>query len=186
MKSLVIYLITVIFVCLSINTVHAAEQEYSLNNDPAWYQDFNLEPSQQEIDGLALSEVSDELTHIELLTCEHELYFSQEQCKQIEASGGSFEAVIDLDGDGRMERWRTGVAKKHTGEVVNILLIQDHYTDDVLKIMILHSKRAGFSALYHQNGYFMWSMCIHCDVLADITWANNNYQLLWDYQLAAY
>lgn len=194
MKSLVIYLITIILVSLSVNIVIAAENEQGVNNppltenefNPTWYLDFSLEPSQQDIDGLPLSEVSDELSHIELLSCEDEQHFSRQQCQQLAASGGTFEAVVDLDGDGRVERWRTGLAKTYAGEIVNILLIQNHHTNDVLKIMVLHSLRSGFSALYHQDGYFMWSMCLHCDVLADITWANNDYQLMWDYQLAAY
>lgn len=194
MKNLVISSITCILLFLSINQVNAAENEYALNSfqsltqdefNPAWYLDYSIEPSQQEIDGVPLSQVSDELTHIELLSCDNNQYFSQEQCKQIEMSGGMFETVIDLDGDGRMERWRTGVAKKHTGEIVNILLIQNHDTNAVLKIMTLHGNSSGFSVFYYQDGFFMWSTCMSCDVFADITWGDSNYKLMWDSQLAA-
>ena len=189
MNNLVISSMMFILLLLPINQINAAEDEHALNSfqpvnqnefNPAWYLDYSLEPNLQEIDGQPLEQLSDELSHIELLSCDNDSYFSKEQCNQLEVNGGMFETVIDLDGDDRMERWRTGVAKKHTGEIVNILLIQNHNTNAVLKIMILQSNRSGFSALYRQDGYFMWSMCISCDVLVDITWADSSYQFMWD------
>jgi hypothetical protein len=65
------------------------------------------------------------------------------------------------------------------GEYAKVLLIQNDLTDKVLQLMIIDSATPGFFALYFQPGIVMWGMYLSCEVLADIAWQQDVYQVVW-------
>lgn len=186
MKSLLLSSLSILILLTVAASVEAAPDTTSTHTfDPSWSLDYRVNPQQVSINGLPVNDVSQSLTHIEIFTCDSDRFFSLEQCRQIQESGGQLQAVLDLNNDGRLERWSTGVAKNIEGELVKILVIQDHLNGNVIQMITLHDSEPGFSALYQQGDYFMWAMCISCDVFADIEWHNNDYKLAWDWMAAA-
>ena len=87
--------------------------------------------------------------------------------------------LVDGNQDGRFERWSIAVGKLRTGGYAKVLLVQDDSSGEVLQLMLVDSATPGFSALYFQQGVIMWGMCLSCDVLADIVWQEDRYQVSW-------
>jgi len=146
--------------------------------DPSWSLDFALEPKQTSIAGQKVSELNDELTHIALVNCENGS-LSQQQCQQVADSGGHMDLLVDGNQDGRYERWSIAVGKLKNGEYAKVLLVQDDSSSEVQQLMLIDSATPGFSALFFQQGFIMWGLCLSCDVLADIVWQQDGYQVSW-------
>tara|TARA_Y100000782_G_scaffold84393_1_gene91434 strand:- start:693 stop:1283 length:591 start_codon:yes stop_codon:yes gene_type:complete len=144
-----------------------------------WSLDFAVEPSETHIAGQAIADLNDELTHIALINCENGSLNSQ-QCQQVADSGGQFEMLVDANQDGEFERWSIGVGKLRNGEYAKVLLIQNDASGEFTQLLLVDSATPGFSALYFQQGIVMWGMCLSCDVLADIVWQQNTYQVSWN------
>jgi hypothetical protein len=144
-----------------------------------WSLDFAVEPSETHIAGQAITDLNDELTHIALINCENGSLNSQ-QCQQVADSGGQFEMLVDANQDGEFERWSIGVGKLRNGEYAKVLLIQNDTNGEFSQLLLVDSATPGFSALYFQQGIVMWGMCLSCDVLADIVWQQNTYQVSWN------
>lgn len=146
--------------------------------DPSWSLDFALEPREASISGQAISALNDELTHIALINCENGS-LNQQQCQQVADSGGLLEMLVDGNQDGQFERWSIGVGKMRKGGYAKVLLVQDDISGEVLQLLLVESVNPGFSALYFQQGIIMWGMCLNCDVVADIVWQQDAYQVSW-------
>lgn len=144
-----------------------------------WSLEFSVEPSDTHIEGQAISDLNDELTHITLINCENGSLNSQ-QCQQVADSGGQFEMLVDANQDGEFERWSIGVGKLRNGNYAKVLIIQDDTSGAFSQLLLVDSETPGFSALYFQQGIVMWGMCLSCDVLADIVWQQNTYQVSWN------
>ena len=151
-----------------------AEPEFN----PSWSLDFALEPKQTSIAGQKVLDLNDELTHIALINCDNGS-LNQQQCQQVADSGGLLDMLVDGNQDGRFERWSIAVGKLRTGGYAKVLLVQDDSSGEVLQLMLVDSVTPGFSALYFQQGVIMWGMCLSCDVLADIVWQEDSYQVSW-------
>jgi hypothetical protein len=146
--------------------------------DPSWSLDFAIEPSATSISGQNISDLHDELTHIAIISCENGA-LNQQQCQQIADSGGQLDMLIDGNQDGEFERWNIAVGKLRNGEYAKVLLVQNDRSDEVLQLLLVESESPGFSALYFQQGVIMGGMCLSCDVLADIVWQQDAYQVSW-------
>lgn len=154
--------------------VEALDSEF----DPSWSLDFAIEPRETSISGQAISALNDELTHIALINCENGS-LNQQQCQQVADSGGLLEMLVDGNQDGQFERWSIGVGKMRNGGYAKVLLVQDDISGEVLQLLLVESVNPGFSALYFQQGIIMWGMCLNCDVVADIVWQQDAYQVSW-------
>jgi hypothetical protein len=146
--------------------------------DESWSLDYTAEPKETSISGQPLADLHKELTHIAIINC-HNGALNQQQCEQVAKSGGYLEMRVDANQDGELERWSIAVGQLRNGEYAKVLLIQNDLTDTVLQLMIIDSAVPGFSALYFQQGIVMWGMCLSCDVLADIVWQHDAYQVVW-------
>lgn len=146
--------------------------------DPSWSLYFAIEPKETSITGQEISSLHDELTHIAIINCENGA-LNQLQCQQIADSGGQLNMLVDGNQDGEFERWSIAVGKLRNGEYAKVLLVQNDHSDEVLQLLLVESETPGFSALYFQQGVIMWGMCLSCDVLADIVWQQDVYQLSW-------
>jgi hypothetical protein len=146
--------------------------------DPSWSLDFVIEPEETSIAGQAISVLNDELTHISMINCENGS-LDQQQCQQVADSGGLLEMLVDGNQDGQFERWSIAVGKMRNGEYTKVLLVQDDRSGEVLQLLLVDSVNPGFSALYFQQGVIMWGMCLSCDVVADIEWQQDAYQVSW-------
>jgi hypothetical protein len=146
--------------------------------DPSWSLDFAIEPKETSISGQAVSELNDELTHVSIINCENGS-LNQQQCQQIADSGGQLDMLVDGNQDGEFERWGIAVGKLRNGEYAKVLLVQDDRSGKVLQLLLVESATPGFSALYFQQGVIMWGMCLSCDVVADIVWQQDAYQVSW-------
>jgi hypothetical protein len=138
--------------------------------DESWSLDYTAEPKETSISGQPLAELHEELTHVALI---------QQQCEQVADLGGHLEMRVDANQDGELERWSIGVGQLRNGEYAKVLLVQNDLTDEVLQLMIINSATPSFSALYFKQGIIMWGMCLSCDVLADIVWQQDTYQVRW-------
>ena len=146
--------------------------------DPSWSLDFAVEPKATSIAGQNIADLHDELTHIAVINCNNGA-LNQQQCQQIADSGGQLEMLVDGNQDGEFERWSIAVGKLRNGEYAKVVLVQNDHSDEVLQLLIVESENPGFSALYFQQGVIMWGMCLSCDVVADIIWQQNAYQVSW-------
>lgn len=156
-------------------SVSASAEDYN----PGWSLDFSVEPTETHIVGQRIIDLNDELTHIALINCENGSLNSQ-QCQQVADSGGQFQMLVDANQDGEFERWSIGVGKLRNGEYAKVLLIQNDASGEFSQLLLVDSATPGFSALYFQQGIVMWGMCLSCDVLADIVWQQNTYQVSWN------
>lgn len=168
----VLYPVTVLM--LAIVSMSARAEVF----DPSWSLDFSIEPKEVSISGQALSAMSEELTHIALINCENGS-LTQQQCQQVADSGGLLDMLVDGNQDGQFERWSIAVGKLRNGEYAKVLLVQDDISGEVLQLLLVESVSPGFSALYFQQGVIMWGMCLSCDVVADIVWLQDAYQVSW-------
>jgi hypothetical protein len=146
--------------------------------DPSWPLDFSIEPEDTKIANELVSDINPELTHIGLINCNNNT-LSPQQCQQITESGGQLEMLVDGNHDGLFERWSIAVGKMQGGEYAKVLLVQDATSGRVLQTLLIESPMAGFSALYFQQGKVLWGMCLSCDVLADIVWGQEGYEVSW-------
>jgi hypothetical protein len=146
--------------------------------DPSWSLEFAVEPKETSISGQKISELHDELTHIAIISCENSA-LNQQQCQQVADSGGQLNMLVDGNHDGEFERWSIAVGKLRNGEYAKVLLVQNDRSNEVLQLLLVESESPGFSALYFQQGIIMWGMCLSCDVLADIVWQQDAYQVSW-------
>lgn len=165
------------FLSLSVSA-EASDSTYDLTFDPSWSLDFSIEPKETFIAGQTVSALNNELTHIALINCENGS-LSQQQCQQVADSGGLLNMLVDGNQDGEFERWSIAVGKLRNGEYAKVLLVQNAGSDEVLQLLLVESMTPGFSALYFQQGVIMWGMCLSCDVVADIVWQKNAYQVSW-------
>jgi hypothetical protein len=146
--------------------------------DESWSLDYTAEPKETSISGQPLAELHEELTHVALINC-YNGTLNQQQCEQVADLGGHLEIRVDANQDGELERWSIAVGQLRNGEYAKVLVVQHDLTDKVLQLMIIDSATPGFSALYFQQGIVMWGMCLSCDVLADIVWQHDTYQVSW-------
>ncbi|MGK0475004.1 MAG: hypothetical protein ACJAYV_000655 [Oleispira sp.] len=170
------YLLTaflLVLVGVSVN-VSASEEIF----DERWSLDYTVEPKETSISGQSIAELNEELTHIALINC-HNGTLNQQQCEQVADLGGHLEMRVNGNQDGELERWSIAVGKLRNGEYAKVLVVQNDLTDEVLQLLIIDSVMPGFSALYFQQGIVMWGMCLSCDVLADIVWQQDTYQVSW-------
>jgi hypothetical protein len=168
------YLLTVFLLVLMSASVSAREETF----DESWSLDFTAEPKETSISGQPLAELHTELTHIAIINC-HNGALNQQQCEQVAELGGHLEMWVDANKDGEFERWSIAVGQLRNGEYAKVLVVQHDLTDKVLQLMIIDSATPGFSALYFQQGIVMWGLCLSCDVLADIVWQHDTYQVVW-------
>ena len=179
MNALSYPLAVILMTLVSLSTrAEAFDSTFEPEFNPSWSLDFVLEPKQTSIAGQRVSELNNELTHIALINCENGS-LSQQQCQQVADSGGQLDMLVDGNQDGQFERWSIAVGKMHNDEYAKVLLVQNDSTDEVLQLMLIDSATPGFSALYFQQGVIMWGMCLSCDVLADIVWQEDSYQVSW-------
>ena len=146
--------------------------------DPSWSLDFAIEPAETTVSGQEISALHDELTHITIINCQNGS-LTQQQCQQVADSAGQLEMLVDANQDGEFERWSIAVGKLRNGDYAKVLLVQNDRSGEVLQLLLVDSEAPGFSALYFQQGIVMWGMCLSCDVLADIVWQHDQYQVSW-------
>ena len=179
MNALSYPLAVILMTLVSLPTrAEAFDSTFEPEFNPSWSLDFVLEPKQTSIAGQRVSELNNELTHIALINCENGS-LSQQQCQQVADSGGQLDMLVDGNQDGQFERWSIAVGKKHNDEYAKVLLVQNDSSGEVLQLMLIDSATPGFSALYFRQGVIMWGMCLSCDVLADIVWQEDSYQVSW-------
>ncbi len=183
MKSLMLKFSLSFFLILALDSQALAE-----TFDPSWSLDFTVEPIATHIAGEPVANLTNpgsdlELTHIATINCQQDV-LSWQQCQQIERSGGLLEMYVDGNQDGKYERWSIAVGKTKAGKYAKLLLIQDTLTEQVLQVLHIESDVPGFSALYFHQGEVLWGMCLNCDVLADVVWDQNKYQVRWQRNLS--
>lgn len=171
LRSLCVLLLTSI-------SISAGAEAFDSTFDPSWSLDFAIEPTDTSIAGHKLSELHDELTHIAVINCDNGA-LNQQQCEQVADSGGLLEMLVDGNQDGEFERWSIAVGKMRNGDYAKVLLVQNDNSGDVLQLLIVDSVTPGFSALFFQQGVVMWGMCLSCDVVADIVWQQEAYEVSW-------
>jgi hypothetical protein len=149
--------------------------------DASWSANFLVEPSQTELFGYTASEINNDFQLIEAISCQQQ-DINPIQCQQVADSGGAFELLVDQNHDGQLEVWSIAIAKLVSGSYAKVLIIRDEQSGALLQSFLVDSHEA-FSALYFYQGRILWGMCLHCDVMADVSWQTDMFQLSWQQEL---
>lgn len=171
------HLLAILLLCLTLMSRGSAANEY----DASWVVSFSVLPSQTSLWGYKAEDINNEFLYIEALNCQLSS-LEPYQCQQVADSGGAFELVLDQNQDGNFEVWSVAFAKLKTGRLAKVLIIREEATGKLLNSFIVDSNNS-FSALYFYQGRVLWGMCLHCDVLADVSWQEERFQLSWQSEL---
>ena len=127
-----------------------------------WTIELKIAPASLYFGEFSIEELDNEFKFVELLNCENNLYFSKDQCREVQENGLVFELIGDYNSDGFNEKWQVGVAENSDGKYFKILVISDVTTKKVIHVEKIVANYS-FSAFKKTSSNAQWVQCTQCD-----------------------
>lgn len=145
----------------------------------AWWVKLEIEPRGESYVTVPVTSLDPSIKKLSLLTCDApEPTFTLEQCSDVATNGARFEVEGDFNGDDKNDIARAGVAEKHDGTLISVLLIGPAHEPTGHQVLTVPGN--GFSALHIQSGLW-WYFCMLCDNGGRVVWnpIQRMYEIDW-------